>query len=159
MSPKAQTSDKSSAKVKELVVTGNSLQRITTDSISPEMKYLHIVVLVSALAIGGYCSFEYVRQGLIEYLVAAVIGGLVFSVSFLSSLTRKPVLKEIPAFLPQALLTHNLFKKYKVILEDIKKFESHKRNLLEETITGQLKELIESRLPLMLSRRDSYSQY
>ena len=131
---------------------------------SPEIKYLHIAIVVSALAIGGYCSLEYVRQGLIEYLVGAVIGGLFFVASSLWSIAGKAVPEQSPQSLidqslPQQLLSHKLFKKYQVILSDIEGFDSHKRSLLNETVTGQLKELIESRLPRMLSRRDSYRQY
>ena len=108
-----------SSKVTDLVERDSKTLPVKITPSSPEMKYLHIAVLVSALAIGGYCSLEYVRQGLIEYLVGAVIGGLFFVASSLWSITGKTVPEQIPQLLPQHLLSHKLFKKYQVILSDI----------------------------------------
>lgn len=141
-----------------LVAVNNNLQ-VQGNSSTSETKYVHLVVFVSAMAIGAYCSLEYVRQGLLEYLTAAMVSGLFLVGTFLSSVLGKNSLKETSYLLPDKLVSHDLFKKYIAICDDIKEFDSHKRSLLEETVTGQLKELIESRLPLMLSRRDSYSKY
>lgn len=146
-------------KSRELTKATGTAVEVNSNFSSPETKYLHLAVLVSALAIGSYCSFEYVRQGLIEYLVASIVSGLFFVASFLPSVLGRATYPVPCEALSEKLLSHDLFKKYMVICDDIDGFEPHKRSLLEETVTGQLKELIESRLPLMLSRRDSYSKY
>lgn len=147
------------AKSSDMMVVRNEVLETKGSFASSETKYLHLAVLVSALTIGAYCSFEYLRQGLIEYLVASIVSGLFFVASFLPSILGSANYSAPSELLPEKLLSHDLFKKYMVICDDIREFENHKRSLLEETVTGQLKELIESRLPLMLSRRDSYSKY